>query len=91
LDLAPVVKLLADDADYASRLISSKENAPALISAADWVLVTRDQSFLNVPETFEGSEKIVVPPHVHLWTDDHNNLFEVLRPVSYSLRSSSGF
>jgi hypothetical protein len=91
LDLAPVVKLLAEDADYPSRLISSQENAPALISAADWMLVTRNQSFLNVPETFEGSEKIEVPPYVHLWTDDYNNLFEVLRPVSYSLRSSSGF
>ena len=91
LDLAPVVKLLADDADYPTRLISSQENAPALVSAADWVLVTRNQSFLNVPETFEGSEKIVLPLNAHLWTDDYNNLFEVLRPVSYALRGSPGF
>jgi len=91
LDLAPVVKLLADDADYPTRLISSQENAPALVSAADWVLVTRKQSFLNVPETFEGSEKIVLPLNAHLWTDDYNNLFEVLRPVSYALRGSPGF
>jgi hypothetical protein len=91
LDLAPVVNLLADDADYPSRLISSEENAPALISPADWVLVTRSQRFLNVPETFEGSEKIVLPKNLHLWTDDYNNLFEILRPLSYSLRSSPGF
>jgi predicted O-methyltransferase YrrM len=91
LDLAPVVKRLADDADYPTRLISSQENAPALISAADWVLVTRNESFLNVPETFEGSENIALAPHLHLWTDDYNDLFEVLRPVSYSLHTSPGF
>jgi len=91
LDLAPVVQLLADDADYPARLIVSEENASTLISGADWVLVTRNQTFLNVPETFDGSEKIVVPSHLRLWTDDYNNLFQVLRPVSYALRTSPGF
>jgi hypothetical protein len=91
LNLTPVVKLLTEDADYASRLIASEENAPAMISSADWVLVTRNQVFLNVPETFDGSEKIEMPDHLHLWTDEYNNLFEILRPVSYSLRSSPGF
>jgi hypothetical protein len=86
LNLAPVVKLLAEDADYATRLIASQEDAARLISSADWVLVTRNQDFLNKPETFAGSEIIKVPPDVRLWTDDFNNLFEILRPVSYSTR-----
>lgn len=86
LDLAPVVDLLAEDADYATRLISSGDDDTALISAADWVLVTRNQDFLNVPETFVGSRNIQVPPKLRLWTDDYNNLFEVLRTVKYITR-----
>jgi hypothetical protein len=83
LDLAPVVKLLADDADYATRLISSDDDDPALITAADWVLVTRNQEFLNVPETFAGSKNIEVPAGLRIWTDDYNDLFHVLRTVKY--------
>jgi hypothetical protein len=90
LNLAPVVKMLAEDADYATRLIASDEDAPRLISSADWVLVTRNQEFLNKPETFAGSQSINVPARLRLWTDDYNNLFEILRPVSYATRSSGG-
>ncbi len=88
LSLAPVVKLLAEDADYTTRLISSDEETSMMVSPADWVLVTRNIEFLNKPETFAGSETITVPPHLRLWTDDYNNLFEILRPVSYSTQSS---
>jgi hypothetical protein len=90
LNLAPVVKLLAEDADYPMRLIANDEDAPRMISSADWVLVTRNQEFLNKPETFAGSETIEVPAHLRLWTDEYNNLFEILRPVSYSTRPTSG-
>jgi SAM-dependent methyltransferase len=88
LKLAPVVKLLAEDADYTTRLISSEEETSMMVSPADWVLVTRNQEFLNKPETFAGSETITIPPHLRLWTDDYNNLLEILRPVSYSTQSS---
>ncbi|MGB9467604.1 MAG: fused MFS/spermidine synthase [Candidatus Acidiferrum sp.] len=90
LNLAPVVKLLAEDAGFATRLIASDEDAPRMISSADWVLVTRNQEFLNKPETFEGSEKIAAPPHLRMWTDEYNNLFEILRPVSYSMQQTGG-
>jgi len=89
LNLAPVVKLLAEDADYATRLIASDEDITRLISSADWVLVTRNQHFLNVPETFSGSQTIIVPSNLRLWTDDYNNLFDILRPVSYSTQDSA--
>jgi hypothetical protein len=90
LNLAPVVKLLAEDADYATRLIASDEEVSQMLSSADWVLVTRNQEFLNRPETFAGSQTIEVPTGLRLWTDDYNNLYEILRPVSYSSRSSGG-
>jgi hypothetical protein len=91
LNLAPVVKLLAEDADYPVRLIASDEDAPRMISSADWVLVTRNQEFLNKPDTFAGSESIEVPAHLRLWTDGYNNLFEILRPVRYSTQQTGGW
>jgi hypothetical protein len=90
LNLAPVVKLLAEDANYSARLIASDEDAAALISSADWVIVTRNQRFLDNPETSAGIESIAVPPHLRIWTDDYNNFFEILRPVSYSTQQSGG-
>jgi SAM-dependent methyltransferase len=90
LRLAPVVKMLAEDADYASRLISSDEDTTMMVSSADWVLVTRNQEFLNKQETFVWSDNIDVPPHLRLWTDDYNNLYEILRPVSYVTHPSDG-
>jgi hypothetical protein len=90
LNLAPVVKLLAEDADYATRLIASEEDATQLLSSADWVLVTRNQEFLNKPETFQGSQVIAVPPKLRVWTDDYNNLFEILRTVRYQTQEPGG-
>jgi SAM-dependent methyltransferase len=90
LRLAPVLKMLAEDADYASRLISSDEDVTMMVSPADWVLVTRNQEFLNKQETIVGSENIVAPPHLRLWTDDYNNLYEILRPLSYVTHPTDG-
>ena len=90
LNLAPVVKLLAEDADYPVRLIASDEDAPRMIASADWVLITRNQGFLNKPDALAGSQTIEVPAHLRLWTDGYNNLFEILRPVRYSTRQTGG-
>lgn len=90
LNLAPVVKLLAEDADYPARLITSEDDASAMVSSADWVLVTRNQEFLNKAEALAGSKAIEIPAHLRLWTDDYNNLFEILRPVSYATQQSGG-
>ncbi len=84
LRLAPIVQLLARDAGCSARLIASDDDEDNLIDSSDWVLVTRNQSFLDNPETSENAEPIDVPPGLRLWTDDHNNLFQILRPVDFS-------
>lgn len=86
LDLTPVVKLLADEANYAARFISSDDYDPDLVTSADWVLVTHNEEFLKNPETFMGSETITIPPGLRLWTDDRNDLFHVLRPIRYVMQ-----
>ncbi len=79
LELAPVVKQLADAAGYPARLISSEEDDDNLISNADWVVVTRNEPFLARPELHEDEEPITIPSGLRPWTDDYNNLFRILK------------
>jgi len=83
LNLEPVVKLLADDAGYSASWVSSDDDRRKLIDSADWVLVTRNKHFIEDLETSTFVETIVVPPKLRLWTDDYNNLFQILRPISF--------
>ena len=34
-------------------------------------------------------EPIVIPSRLRLWTDDYNNLFQILRPVRFLKRDAS--
>jgi hypothetical protein len=88
LNLEPVVKLLADDAGFSASWISSDDDRRKLIDSADWVLVTRNKHFIEELETETFVETIVVPPKLRLWTDDYNNLFQILRPISFDKAES---
>jgi SAM-dependent methyltransferase len=82
LYLSPVVQLLADDAGYSTRWITGSYNQLKLVATSNWVLVTRNARFLNDVDSLSYHRPILVPPHLRLWTDDYNNLFQILRPVS---------
>ena len=81
LNLAPVVQMLAADANFSTRLITNDDNHRKLIDASDWVLVTRNKRFLDELDSSVYIDTIEMPPHLRLWTDDYNNLFRILRPV----------
>jgi SAM-dependent methyltransferase len=83
LNLNPVVQLLANDAHRPARLISNDDDLRKLIDASDWVLVTRNDRFLNDLDNATLPEPIEVPPKLRLWTDDYNNVFQILRPVQF--------
>jgi SAM-dependent methyltransferase len=88
LDLAPVVQLLADDAHYPARLVTNGDDLRKLIDASDWVLVTRSDRFLNNLDATTLEESIEVPPKLRVWTDDYNNVFQILRPVRFNKTAS---
>jgi hypothetical protein len=83
LDLEPVVKLLADDAGYSAAWVSNDDDRRKLVDSSDWVLVTRNKLFLDDLETSTFVAPIIVPAKLRLWTDDYNNLFQILRPVKF--------
>ncbi len=83
LDLNPIVKLLADDAGCESRLISNIDDQRKLVDAADWMLLTHNQDFLLKLDETTLQDSIDMPPKLRVWTDDYNNLFQILRPLKF--------
>ena len=81
LDLAPVAGQLAALDGWRAVLVHTPKEDDRLESAADWVLITRDEEFLQTPEVALASREIPEKTGLRPWTDDYNNLFEVLRPV----------
>jgi hypothetical protein len=78
LNLAPVVKQLADDAGYNAILIAD-ESDDIHYSPSNWVIVTRNQDFLNAPDVMQNATPIRPVVGMRIWTDDFSNLFQVLK------------
>lgn len=79
LDLVPVVWTLARHFDLSFVLIDDPGGAPA-ISRSIWVLLARDPALLAAP----AIQARAVPMEgyttdIRLWTDDYNNLFQILK------------
>ncbi len=79
LDLAPVVRQLASFYGYPAVLVHNPRDERQLISAATWVLTTRNRDFLERSEIANRTEPIPPRPDLRLWTDDYNNLLQVIR------------
>ncbi len=78
LDLAPVVDALAR-ANGLSTLFISDDGADALASRSDWVLLSTNTALLAKPELANFAKPIPQHPNWRLWTDDFNNLVQVLK------------
>jgi hypothetical protein len=87
LNLPPVVQLLASEAGCEAEMVTNDDNHRKLIDSSDWVLVTRNKRFLDSIDTTVMIEPIEVPPGLRAWTDDFNNLFQILRPVKFKQSS----
>jgi len=83
LDLPPVVQLLASEAGCEAEMVTNDDNRRKLIDSSDWVLVTRNPRLLDSIDSTVMIEPIAVPPGLRAWTDDFNNLFQILRPVRF--------
>jgi SAM-dependent methyltransferase len=87
LKLAPVVEQLADFYGYRAAAIESEADSEQLILRSEWVLVSRNQAFFENPILKRERGDIAIPGALRLWTDDYNNLFRILKPISLT-RSS---
>ena len=78
LKLAPVVQEQADHAGLHAVMVSTEDDEDTGAYSSDWVLVTANQKFLELPEIANASEKIESKPGLRLWTDDYSSLLPVL-------------
>jgi hypothetical protein len=60
-------------------LVHTEKDDAHLYSRSDWVLMTRDAAFFARPEIRRAASGIEPRPGLRLWTDDYNNLLQVLR------------
>lgn len=79
LNLAPVVQKLANAAGLYAVLVSD-DGAGAMASRSDWVLLSDSKAALEKQPIAEASEDIEPHPEWRLWTDDFNNIVEILKP-----------
>jgi SAM-dependent methyltransferase len=78
LNLAPVVKGIAREHGLQAALIDDAAEDSDLAST-DWVLVTRDAALLSREELRGLTGEIEDIPGLRVWTDDFNNLFQILK------------
>jgi SAM-dependent methyltransferase len=84
LELAPVVKQLADHARLRSVLIANGDDDKRDVFSSDWVLVTANQVFADALKYSKDREDITIPRGLRRWTDDYNSLLPILRSTRRS-------
>jgi len=78
LRLAPVVKRIAGDQGLHTILIVD-EAEDSDLAKTDWVLVARDPKLFERTGLDKLAEDIEDIPGMRVWTDDFNNLFQILK------------
>lgn len=76
LNLAPVLKKITEGTG-AEAILLRHQPSEKWLEPTSWVLVTNDAAFLSVAQPV--SAKIKLPEGLKPWTDDFNNLWQVLR------------
>jgi hypothetical protein len=74
ISLASVIYKIAEDLGFGTTRIGTDWDGDNEIT--DYVLVTRDQAFLNAHPPSSPFEEVLLD--VSLWTDRRHNLFEIL-------------
>jgi SAM-dependent methyltransferase len=78
LDLVPVVEGIAHELDLHTLWISDDGDLP-LANSSSWVLVAKDPVRLSDPKLMEAGTNISARRDWRVWTDDFNNLLQVIK------------
>ncbi len=79
LDLVSVVARHAEKRSFASALIRQEQAIYSEKTPSAWFLMSPHEEILNEPSILAAQEPVAIHPAVTLWTDNHHNLFRILR------------
>ena len=79
LDLAPVVDELAKNQGLHELRIADDAEGNSVASISDWILLSDNAALLADPRLADAATTIEPRPGLRLWTDDFNNLVQVLK------------
>jgi spermidine synthase len=79
LALAGVVRQLADDIGWQAVRVIDDPGEKSFLYRSDWVLVTANAALVERLKQAGAGEDVEPPTGVRPWTDDYNNLFQVLK------------
>ena len=88
LDLAPVVRQLAEQAGYQAVQVKNHEDSDNRVLASDWVIVTNDPEILDNAAIRLHAVPIPRRDGLRPWTDGFNNLLEIVKWPEAARRSS---
>lgn len=77
IDLKPVVKMLAEKRGLNVAFVRDRYDDGSVTS--EWMLLSKDNKQFQTPEILEGSIIIPPTPKLRVWTDDFNNLLQILK------------
>jgi spermidine synthase len=78
LDLSGVVQQLADSVGWSAVSIADDPPESSHLYRTTWVVITRNAALIEALKAAPGAEDIPRPT-TRPWTDDFNNLFDVLK------------
>jgi spermidine synthase len=78
INLAPMVKLVAEKENMEAILVADRPSEPDLYGT-DFVVVTQNKKLIAQLKNSENYRPIETLPKLKAWTDSYNNLFDVLR------------
>jgi MFS family permease len=78
INLAPMVKLIAEQEGMEAILIANRPSEPDLYRT-DFVVVTQNKKLIAELKKGQDYKPIETMPKLKVWTDSYNNLFDVLR------------
>jgi len=79
LDLKPVLANIAAAAGLSVEHVADSPDEDSIASTTDWVLIARDPTVFDVGALGDHSAPLAPSPQMSVWTDQFNNLLDVLK------------
>jgi hypothetical protein len=79
LNLAPLIRGVFAGSNAAIRVVQNPPAPDEGVLFSEWVLVTANQQFLQIPEVAAVAQTVPLNPKVIPWADDYSNILPILR------------